>query len=99
MEYKDKMLTCEDCSKSFLFSGAEQAFFAMKHFQNEPRHCRYCRAKRGGVRGHALLRLTESRVACAQCGIETVVPFRPRKGLPVFCRECFERQLPERTVS
>lgn len=26
---------------------------------------------------------------CAQCGKETVVPFEPRSGRPVYCRECF----------
>lgn len=26
---------------------------------------------------------------CAQCGKETVVPFEPRAGRPVYCRECF----------
>lgn len=26
---------------------------------------------------------------CAQCGKDTVVPFEPRSGRPVYCRECF----------
>jgi CxxC-x17-CxxC domain-containing protein len=26
---------------------------------------------------------------CAQCGKETVVPFEPRSGRPVYCRDCF----------
>lgn len=26
---------------------------------------------------------------CAACGKETVVPFEPRYGRPVYCRECF----------
>ncbi len=50
MEYADKMLTCAECSKSFLFSAAEQAFFAMKNFQNEPKLCRFCRLKREGLK-------------------------------------------------
>ncbi len=26
---------------------------------------------------------------CAQCGKDTVVPFEPRSGRPVYCRDCF----------
>lgn len=26
---------------------------------------------------------------CASCGKETVVPFEPRSGRPVYCRDCF----------
>jgi len=26
---------------------------------------------------------------CAACGKETFVPFEPRSGRPVYCRECF----------
>lgn len=26
---------------------------------------------------------------CATCGKETVVPFEPRSGRPVYCRDCF----------
>jgi CxxC-x17-CxxC domain-containing protein len=26
---------------------------------------------------------------CSQCGRETTVPFKPTKGRPVYCRECF----------
>ena len=26
---------------------------------------------------------------CAQCGKDTIVPFEPRSGRPVYCRDCF----------
>jgi CxxC-x17-CxxC domain-containing protein len=32
------------------------------------------------------------RVVCADCGQETEVPFEPRNGRPVYCRDCFERR-------
>ena len=91
MEFNDKTLVCQDCSKEFLFSATEQTFFAGKSFQNVPKHCRECRAKRPGVRAKPG-RLTECRVICAQCGVETVVPFPPRKNLAVYCRDCFQQQ-------
>jgi CxxC-x17-CxxC domain-containing protein len=32
------------------------------------------------------------KVICADCGKETEVPFEPRNGRPVYCRECFDRR-------
>lgn len=29
------------------------------------------------------------RAVCADCGRDTEVPFQPRSGRPVFCRDCF----------
>lgn len=29
------------------------------------------------------------RAVCADCGRATEVPFRPRSGRPVFCRDCY----------
>ena len=26
---------------------------------------------------------------CAQCGKDTIVPFEPRSGRPLYCRDCF----------
>jgi CxxC-x17-CxxC domain-containing protein len=32
------------------------------------------------------------KVTCAECGQETEVPFEPRSGRPVYCRDCFEQR-------
>ena len=32
------------------------------------------------------------KVTCAECGQETEVPFEPRTGRPVYCRDCFEQR-------
>ncbi len=32
------------------------------------------------------------KVTCADCGKETEVPFEPRTGRPVYCRDCFEKR-------
>ncbi|MFC1685510.1 CxxC-x17-CxxC domain-containing protein [Nanoarchaeota archaeon] len=29
------------------------------------------------------------KIKCTECGKDAEVPFRPKEGLPVFCRECF----------
>ena len=46
-EFKDKTLVCQDCGQEFVFTAGEQAFYAEKGFQNEPKRCKDCRmAKR-----------------------------------------------------
>ncbi|HDH28859.1 MAG TPA: zinc-binding protein, partial [Euryarchaeota archaeon] len=29
---------------------------------------------------------------CAECGVDTEVPFKPRGDRPVYCRECYQKQ-------
>ena len=41
--YEDKNLVCVDCKKEFVFTTAEQEFYAQKGFQNQPVRCRPCR--------------------------------------------------------
>lgn len=117
-------LVCVDCQQPFLFSAAEQAFYAERG-SRRPERCPDCRAKRRAERNAEALRAIESlnvsadpyygsgvfcgsalggrerragkggpRFAypaiCSACGRATEVPFAPRHGRPVFCRECFE---------
>jgi CxxC-x17-CxxC domain-containing protein len=97
MEFQDKMLTCIDCGTEFVFTAGEQLFFYDKHFKNEPKRCKNCKAKRvstlgvatGPAQGNGRV---ETRTNCSQCGKETTVPFRPTQGRPVFCRECFQQR-------
>lgn len=32
------------------------------------------------------------KIICSACGKEGEVPFKPRNGAPVFCRDCFAKQ-------
>ena len=36
------------------------------------------------------------QAVCADCGKPTEVPFEPRQGRPVYCRDCFEKRNPRR---
>lgn len=36
------------------------------------------------------------QAVCADCGKTTEVPFEPRQGRPVYCRDCFEQRNPRR---
>lgn len=102
MTTADKMLVCRDCGAEFVFTAGEQAFYAERGF-SEPVRCPACRAARRQARnaagldsesGHASGHRGERRLypaVCAECGQPTMVPFEPRMGRPVYCRECYQR--------
>ncbi len=46
MEFKDRVLKCNDCGAEFIFTAGEQLFFHDKQFKNDPKHCKQCKAKR-----------------------------------------------------
>ncbi len=46
MDFVDKELTCIDCGSEFVFTAGEQLFFHNKQFQNIPKHCKKCKARR-----------------------------------------------------
>jgi CxxC-x17-CxxC domain-containing protein len=88
MEFKNRILTCVDCADTFIFSADEQLFFNEKHFINDPKHCKKCKAKRAAknLRG-----CRETQILCAECGTQSTVPFRPVQSRPVLCRACFQQ--------
>ena len=49
-QYQDKTLVCQDCGTEFVFTSGEQAFYAEKGFQNEPRRCKSCRDAKNAAR-------------------------------------------------
>jgi CxxC-x17-CxxC domain-containing protein len=101
--YTDKTLTCRDCGTSFVFTSGEQEFYAGRGFANEPGRCPSCRAARKGQRdgGTGAARSGEGwggrgtremfPATCAECGVETEVPFMPRGDRPVYCSRCFDK--------
>ena len=42
-EFQDKVLTCADYGKEFMWEAAEQHFPRAKGFMSEPSRCRECR--------------------------------------------------------
>lgn len=43
---QDKSITCRDCGTEFVFSVAEQEFYAEKGFENDPVRCKECRIRK-----------------------------------------------------
>ena len=98
MAYEDKTLTCVECQEGFLFTAGEQEFYAQRGLTNEPKRCPSCRqarrSSRGGFGGSGGSRGEREMhpAVCAQCGKDTMVPFRPRGDKPVYCSDCFSQQ-------
>jgi CxxC-x17-CxxC domain-containing protein len=93
--YTDESLTCVECQRSFTFTASQQEFFASKGFANKPSRCDDCRAARksagGGGRSPSYAGSSRElfKVTCSQCGAAAEVPFQPRAGRPVYCRDCY----------
>ena len=94
MALADKDLSCSECNAAFVFTVGEQEFFNSRGYTNEPKRCPECREtrktqQRGGYGGGPR---EMHPVVCAQCGIDTTVPFVPRGDRPVYCSDCFSAQ-------
>ena len=48
--FKDKTITCGDCTTTFIFTAEKQAEFARKGWENEPKRCPTCREKQHNER-------------------------------------------------
>jgi len=90
MAFEDKTLECRDCGAEYVFSSGEQEFFKERGLVHDPVRCPTCRAARrrtrAGVEGGVRQMYP---VVCAECGVDTEVPFEPRMGTPVYCSDCF----------
>ena len=99
MELQDKSIKCFDCGEIFVFTTSEQEAFLAQGRNNSPKRCPACREARktrqlktGNYRNIQPGFYTERKLypaTCAQCGQSTQVPFEPKAGRPVFCRECY----------
>ena len=94
MTFQDKSIECSDCGATFTFGTEEQEVFASKGYTNAPKRCSTCREARkserygnGGYSSRSPRQMFPA--VCAQCGKDTEVPFEPREGRPVYCRDCY----------
>ena len=102
---QDRVIKCVDCGEDFTFTVGEQEFYRDHGLTNAPTRCKRCRENRKGPRGGgagADTRRGESPrggpggakpmfpAVCANCGTETMVPFKPSNDRPVYCRNCFD---------
>ena len=103
MAFEDKTIVCGDCGCEFVHSGEDQAKYAERGFDSDPKRCRPCRETRkaqrsgggggggggyGGGGGDRSDRPSFEAV-CSACGVNTTVPFKPSGERPVYCRDCY----------
>jgi CxxC-x17-CxxC domain-containing protein len=95
-EFTDRQIVCGDCSKTFVWTAGEQAFFRDKNLQNPPKRCKDCKQAKNerlaaiaAAQASGIRQRIEVSVSCAKCGEPTTVPFYPSQGRPVYCRSCF----------
>ncbi len=99
MDLQEKSIVCFDCGATFCFSIEEQEAFIAKGYANSPKRCPSCRQARkdrqlktGSYKSIQPGFRSERKLypaTCAQCGKNTQVPFEPKEGRPVFCRDCY----------
>jgi CxxC-x17-CxxC domain-containing protein len=105
---QDRLIKCVDCGEEFTFTVGEQEFYRDHGLTNAPTRCKRCRESRKGQRGGGgggggggEARRPGGGGAkpmfpavCANCGTETLVPFKPTNDRPVYCRDCFDARKP-----
>ncbi len=94
----DLMLTCRECGKEFSFTTSQQSAHARRGFTNQPTRCTACRANRRAARTITWPSSNGNRrqtypVACAGCGTDTTLPFKPGRDRPGYCPSCFKAHL------
>lgn len=80
----DLELTCVECREIFLFSEKDQDEFYRKNMM-QPQRCAKCRSKKRALAEDAPKRF---EIVCDNCGRHDQVPFQPKTGRSVLCREC-----------
>ena len=103
----DQRIKCVECGEEFLFTAGEQAFYQEHNLTHAPTRCKRCRTNRkgaGGAQGASSPRPAEvaggrelHAAVCSNCGNETMVPFVPSAGRPVYCRNCYASHRPARS--
>ncbi|GIU82939.1 MAG: hypothetical protein D6687_04535 [Acidobacteria bacterium] len=80
----DLEITCVQCKRVFIFSEKEQEIFYRKNL-HPPQHCPKCRSEKAVGEGNVPKKF---EIICDHCGRRDQVPFKPKVGREVLCREC-----------
>ena len=85
MAKEDKKILCVDCSREFVWTAAEQAFFEKKGFKENPKRCPDCRKFRKSGEGYD--------IKCSVCGKTTKISFTPDKDTVWLCEDCAKKRV------
>jgi CxxC-x17-CxxC domain-containing protein len=82
----DLELPCVQCKETFIFSEKEQMLFYQRNLA-QPQRCPKCRSKKAVTGEDAPTRF---EIVCDNCGRRDRVPFQPKVGRSVLCKECYQ---------
>lgn len=82
----DIEIPCVQCKEVFIFTEKEQEMFYLKNMM-APQRCLKCRSKKAAQGDNAP---TKFEIVCDNCGKHDHVPFQPKVGRSVLCRECHQ---------
>lgn len=91
----DVEIPCVQCKEIFLFTEKEQETFYRQNLMS-PQRCPRCRSKKaataasssaGSGDGNAQSRF---EIICDHCGKHDQVPFQPKVGRSVLCKDCHQ---------
>lgn len=85
----DLEIKCLQCQETFSFNEKDQESFYRRN-QSQPQRCRNCRpAKKTGGKGFLEgAKQQRYEIACDRCGKVDYVPFVPKVGRAVLCKDC-----------
>lgn len=82
----DVEIPCVQCKETFIFSEKEQENFYQRNMMT-PQRCAKCRSKKAAAGDNATKKF---EIVCDHCGKHDQVPFQPKVGRSVLCKECFQ---------
>lgn len=82
----DIEIPCIQCKTNFLFTEKEQEIFYQRNMM-PPQRCAQCRSKKAALDSDSSGKFA---IVCDHCGKTDYVPFQPKVGRSVFCKECHQ---------
>lgn len=80
----DVDISCVQCREVFVFTEKDQETFYQRNMM-APQRCSKCRSKKASVAADAPKRF---EIVCDNCGKHDQVPFQPKVGRSILCKEC-----------
>ncbi len=78
-------IPCIQCKETFVFTEKEQDVFYQRNMM-PPQRCAKCRSKKAAMSDNAPKKY---EIVCDNCGKHDQVPFQPKVGRSVMCRDCY----------
>ena len=82
-------ILCVQCKENFVFSELEQEKFYARNMMT-PQRCGSCRSKKKSPKKKKTNKDGRYQMVCDHCGKPDSVPFQPKAGRSILCRDCFQ---------